>query len=271
MSSYETLQLEIDQRGVAHLTLNRPEARNAMSQRMIQELRDASGQLAANDAVRCVVLTGAGEVFCAGGDLKGMQTQATGTRQDRIRDATELAKLLADLSTFPKLLVGRINGSAYGGGLGLISICDIAIGLVGSRFCLTEVRLGLIPATISPYVVAKMGVPAARRVMLNASEMNGHDAKNLGLLDEAVEADQLDEAVQREVRALLRCAPGAVARAKELIRFVSTHDVKQNIQYTAARLADAWESEEVAEGIQAFLSKRKPKWHVAEQSREGAS
>lgn len=262
MSTFETISLNIDARGIARLALDRPESRNAMSQQMIQELHMAARQLSDDDAIRAVVLTAAGEVFCAGGDLKGMQTQAFGTREDRIRDATELAQTLALLNQMPKPVIGRINGSAYGGGVGLISICDLAIGVSGAKFCLTEVRLGLIPATISPYVVAKLSVPNARRVMLNAREMDSALALRLGLLNEVVAPEELDAAVEREVVALLKCAPGAVANAKELIRFVSTHDTPSNIEHTAEALADAWESAEVAEGIQAFLSKQKPKWHV---------
>lgn len=262
MSAWESLSLDIAPTGIARLTLNRPEAKNAMSPGMIVELREAARQLAADDKVRGVVLTGAGDVFCAGGDLKGMQTQIFNSREGRINDATELARLLAELDQLPKPLIGRINGPAFGGGLGLISVCDLAIGLTTAKFALTEVRLGLIPATISPYVVARLGVTHSRRVMLNASEMDGAQAARLGLLSEAVAPNELDAAVDREVAALLRCAPGAVARAKELIRFVSRHDTEANIAYTAERLADAWESPELQEGIAAFLEKRKPAWQA---------
>lgn len=262
MSSLETVLIEIDSAGVARLTLNRPESRNAMSPEMIVELRTACRQLAADPAVRAVVLTAAGDVFCAGGDLKGMQRQVIGTRESRVQDATELAELLAEMNALPKPLIGRINGSAFGGGVGLISVCDIAIGLENAKFALTEVRLGLVPATISPYVVAKLGVPNARRVMLNGADMSGEKAARLGLLSEAVAADELDAAVEREVTALLRCAPGAVARAKKLIEFVSTHSQAENIPFTAAQLADCWECQELQDGIAAFLSKAKPPWHV---------
>lgn len=264
MSDFQTLLVERDARGVVRLTLNRPDARNAMSQDMILELRSAVRQLADDAAVRVIVLSGAGEVFCAGGDLKMMQTQVTNSREGRIRDATELARLLAELNECPKPLVGRINGSAFGGGLGLISICDIAIGVYSAKFALTEVRLGLIPATISPYVVAKLGVPNSRRVMLNALELDGADAARLGLLSAAVEPVDLDAAVEREIRQFLLCAPGAVTAAKRLIHFVSRHEAAENIPYTAERLADAWESSELQEGIAAFLMKRKPNWYVAE-------
>lgn len=264
MSTFETLLLEIDELGVARLTLNRPEARNAMSQELIRDLTAAARDLAQNDKVRVVVLSGAGEVFCAGGDLKMMQRQVTGTRDSRVADARELAQLLSDLDRLPKPIVGRINGPAFGGGLGLISICDIAIGLTTAKYCLTEVKLGLIPATISPFVVAKMGVPNARRVMLNAREMDGAEAVALGLLSAAVEPQHLDTAVEREVQLFLRCAPGAVSRAKQLIEYVSTHEPQENLEYTSERLADCWESAEIQEGIAAFLSKRKPAWQVGE-------
>ena len=260
MGEYSAITLEREARGVARLTLNRPDARNAMSQEMIRELRAAADQLAGDAAVRVVVLTGAGEVFCAGGDLKGMAQQAAATREERIRDATELARLLADLNELPKPVVGRINGPAYGGGVGLISVCDVAIGVTGATFSLREVKLGLIPATISPYVVARIGVPRARGVMLNARDWDGAAAVRVGLLNEVVDAANLDEAIEREVKLLLKCAPGAVARCKELIRFVSAHDPEANLRYTAERLADAWESAELAEGIDSFMNKRPPKW-----------
>ncbi len=262
MPETATLLVTRSPRGIATVTLNRPEARNAMSQQMIVELRAAFRELVADTAIRGIVLTGAGEVFCAGGDLKGMQQQAVNSRARRIQDATELAQLLAELNQSPKPLLGRINGPAFGGGLGLISVCDLAIGVHGAKFALTEVRLGLIPATISPYVVARLGVNHSRRVMLNGYEMDAPQAVRFGLLTDAVAPEELDAAIEREIAALLRCAPGAVARAKELIRFVSTQDTAENIRFTAEQLADCWESAELQEGIAAFLAKRKPAWQV---------
>jgi methylglutaconyl-CoA hydratase len=263
VSNFEMVDVAIDARGVARLTLNRPEAKNAMSQGLMRELSVAAKQLVADPAVRAIVLTGAGEVFSAGGDLKGMQQQAANTRAGRMSDAVEFATILGELDRLPKPLIGRINGSAFGGGLGLISICDMAIGITSATFRLTEVTLGLIPATISPFVVAKMGVPHARRVMLNAYKMDGQAAVRLGLLDEAVASiEELDKAVEREVAAVLACAPGAVANCKALIRYVSTHEGQDNLDYTATALADAWESAELKEGIDAFLNKRKPKWQA---------
>lgn len=257
---YETLLVEPSPQGLVRLTLNRPEAKNALSQQMIDELRTAVRALADDASVRGVVMTGAGDVFCAGGDLKGMQRQASGTRSQRLADATALAELLLELDTFPKPLLGRINGSAFGGGLGLISVCDLAIGLEASKFALTEVRLGLIPATISPFVVARLGVPHARRLMLNATEISGAEAVRYGLLSAAVGAGQLDAAVEAETGRLLQCAPRAVMAAKRLIRTVSRQGPQENVEYTAAALADCWESEELAAGVQAFLTRQKPPW-----------
>ena len=263
MNRFEMIDVSIDARGVAKLTLNRRDAKNAMSQQLMRELRTAAGQLAEDESIRVVVLTGAGEVFSAGGDLKGMTQQAANTREGRLADATEFATTLLELDQLPKLLIGRINGSAFGGALGLISICDIAIGLAASTFRLSEVTLGLIPATIAPYVVAKLGVPNARRIMLNAHKLDGITAGRMGLLDDVVSTnEELDAAVEREVTAALLCAPGAVANAKELIRFVSTHHAQENLQYTASALADAWATAEIREGIDAFFNKRKPNWQA---------
>ena len=263
MSEFEMINVSIETRGVAQLTLDRPESKNAMSQPLMRELAAAAKQLAEDETVRVIVLTGAGEVFSAGGDLKGMTQQAGNTREGRIRDATEFATILLELDRLAKPLIGRINGSAFGGGLGLISVCDIAIGLADSTFRLSEVTLGLIPATISPYVVAKIGVPNARRIMLNARKLDGVAAAQLGLLDVAVRTiEELDEAVEREVAAALLCAPGAVANAKKLIRFISTHDAQENLKYTATALADAWETAEIREGIDAFFHKRNPNWQA---------
>jgi methylglutaconyl-CoA hydratase len=260
---FELVDVAVDGRGVGRLTLNRPEAKNAMSQPLMRELGAAAQQLALDPAVRVIVLTGAGDVFSAGGDLKGMQQQAANSREGRMADATEFAQTLGLLDQLPKPLLGRINGSAFGGGLGLISICDIAIGLADSTFRLSEVTLGLIPATISPFVIAKIGVPNARRVMLNASKLDGTSAARLGLLDEVVPTvEALDAAIEREVTATLLCAPGAVANCKQLIRHVGAHSAEENLPYTATALADAWETAEIREGIEAFFHKRKPNWQA---------
>ncbi len=261
MADESLVLVEIDDLGIARLTLNRPDARNAMSNDLMSELKIAVQQVGSNEKVRAVVLTGAGDIFCAGGDLKGMQRQASNSREGRMADASEFAATLREINEMPKLLIGRINGPAFGGGVGLMSLCDITIGLSAASYRLTEVTLGLIAATISPYVVAKIGVPNARRMMLNALPLDGAAAKQLGLLDVVVESEEaLDAAVEKEIAHVLKCAPGAVAGSKSLIRFVGSHDSDANFQYTVNALADAWETEEIKEGIGAFLGKRKPNW-----------
>lgn len=178
---FETIQIAVDERGVATLTLNRPEQHNALSGLMIDELLSATLRLANDDAVRIVVLTGQGTSFCAGGDLSWMQAQVEATRADRIEAARKLALMLKALRDLPKPLIGRVNGQAYGGGVGLISVCDAAIGVTGARFGLTETKLGLIPATISPYVVARIGQAHALRNFTSARLFDAETARHMGL------------------------------------------------------------------------------------------
>jgi methylglutaconyl-CoA hydratase len=261
MSDEQLVTINTDAQGIGWLTLNRPDAKNALSDDLMQQLRQATGTLGKDDNVRAIVLSGTGDIFCAGGDLKGMKHQASNSRTGRIADASNFAATWRELDELPKPLIGRINGSAFGGGVGLMSLCDITIGLSDAAYRLTEVTLGLIAATISPYVIARTGVPNARRMMLNALPMDGALAQQLGLLDVVVDsAEALDTAVEREIACVLKCAPGAVARTKELIRFVSTQNANENFDYTVNALADAWETEEIREGIDAFLNKRKPHW-----------
>ena len=184
--SYETLLIEREARGVARLVLNRPEKHNAMSGVMIGELSAAAAELAADDSVRVVVLTGAGDSFCAGGDLGWMRAQMEADSMSRGAEAGRLAAALGALNRLPKPLIGRIQGQAFGGGIGLMSVCDVAVGLRGAKFGLTETRLGLIPATIGPYVLARMGEAMARRVFMSARLFDADEAVRLGLLARAV-------------------------------------------------------------------------------------
>jgi methylglutaconyl-CoA hydratase len=264
--SFETISLERGEAGIRRLTLNRPDAHNAMNRRMIAELSQAATAIEADPEARVVVLTGEGATFCAGGDLRWMERTLKGSREARIREALALADMLAALDSLSKPLVGRIQGSAYGGGLGLISVCDVAVAAESARFSLTEVRLGLIPATISPFVVARIGAANARRTFLTARRFDAGEAKCVGLVHEVASADGLDAAVEREVHDILRGGPRALATAKELITRVASQDAATNRVYTAARLADAWETEEAREGIAAFFGKRPPPWQVPDQS-----
>jgi methylglutaconyl-CoA hydratase len=257
---YDTLLLTRDDRGVATLTLNRPEKHNAMSGLMLQELQDAARALAADRSVRVVVLTGAGKSFCAGGDLGWMQAQMEADAETRGREARVLAEMLNLLNTLPQPLIGRLQGNAFGGGVGMASVCDVAIGVDRLKMGLTETKLGLIPATIGPYVIARMGEARARRVFMSARLFDAAEAVDLGLLSRAVPADSLDAAVEAEVTPYLDCAPGAVADAKALARALGPRIDKSTIDFTISALVTRWESAEAVEGINAFFDKRTPSW-----------
>jgi methylglutaconyl-CoA hydratase len=257
---FEAIRVETDGRGVATVTLDRPEKHNAMSAAMLAELTDAAAVLGADPAVRAVVLTGAGRSFCAGGDLGWMMAQIEADRAGRMAEARRLAGTLRALNEMPRPLIGRIQGNAFGGGLGLIAVCDVAVAADGARFGLTETRLGLIPATIGPYVLARMGEGKARRVFMSARLFGAAEAVALDLLARAVPAEALDAAVEAEVAPYLSVAPGAVGRAKALARFLGPRIDDAVIEATIVRLADAWEAPEAREGIAAFLEKRQPPW-----------
>ncbi len=257
----ETVTVSTDDRGVATLTLNRPEKHNAMNGTLIAEVRQAADALAADDDVRIVVLTGADcASFCAGGDFNWFKSVADASREVRKQGGLELANMLLALNTLPKPLIGRINGSAFGGGTGMISVCDYTIGVIGARYGLTEVRLGLVAATISPYVVARIGVPNARAVMFSGALFSAERGGEIGLLNEVVDSDDLDARVNAVIADHLEAAPGAVATTKKLIAYVSTHGTEENIEYTASCIADAWETDEGTAGIAAFLGKTLPPW-----------
>lgn len=256
----DRLDLQIDGRGVAWLRLNRPEAHNAVDQAMIRELAEAAGRLGQDPKVRVVVLTGAGRSFCAGGDLGWMRAQMAADAQTRAREAQSLADMLSALDAMPKPLIGRVQGQAFGGGLGLMSVCDVAIGVEGARFGLTEVRLGLIPATIGPYVVARMGAARARRVFFSGRIFDAAEAVELGLLARVVPEDGLDAAIEAEIAPYLAAAPGAVAEGKRLVADLAGRVEADAVARTVAALIARWESEESAEGIAAFFERRKPGW-----------
>ncbi len=258
--NYHTIRTEIDRHGIATLTLDQPDKHNAMSSQMIEELSNAARSLGKNNDVRAVILTGEGKSFCAGGDLGWMRSQFEADRETRIGEAMKLAKMLRDLNELPKPLIGRINGQAFGGGIGMMSVCDVAIGVDTAKFALTETRLGLIPATISPYVLARMGEGVARRVLMSGRRFDAEEAVRLGLLAKAVAAADLDAAVQAEIEPYFSTAPGAMAKAKRLARSLGPVINEATMLDTANQLADCWEDPETQEGIAAFFDKRKPAW-----------
>jgi methylglutaconyl-CoA hydratase len=256
----ETIRIERDARGVATLWLARPAKHNAMSAQMIAELHAAAEELGTDDAVRVVVLAAEGKSFCAGGDLGWMREQFAADPAVRSKEAAKLAHMLQALNTMPKPLIGRIHGNAFGGGVGLVSVCDVAIGADTLLMGLTETRLGLIPATIGPYVCARMGEAKARRVFMSGRRFDAAEAVELDLLARAVPIDALDEVVEAEVSPYLECAPGAVARSKALLRHMGPQINDELIAHTVAELARCWEGQEAPEGVGAFFEKRNPSW-----------
>ncbi|MEP3786625.1 crotonase/enoyl-CoA hydratase family protein [Ascidiaceihabitans sp.] len=256
----DTISIDVDARGVAKLTLDRADKHNAMSAQMLAELTQAAHDLGSDDAVRVVVLTGAGKSFCAGGDLGWMREQMAADAETRGREAAKLAHMLQAMNTMPKPLIGALQGNAFGGGVGMASVCDVAIGVDHLKMGLTETRLGIIPATIGPYVIARMGEGRARRVFMSSRLFGAAEAVDLGLLARAVPAETLTEAVEAEVVPYLSCAPGAVAAAKALARDLGPRIDNDTIAMTINALKSRWETDEAAEGIGAFFDKRKAAW-----------
>lgn len=260
MTDYTTLALSKDSDGVVELMLNRPEKRNALSAEMIAELTDFATTTGAERTTRAVILSGAGEMFCSGGDLRWMQTQIEADRATRMAEARKLAVMLHALNTMPTPLIGRVHGAAFGGGVGLASVCDIAIAAQGTKFGFTETRLGLIPATIGPYVLARMGEGMARRVFMSSRRFSAAEAREFGLIAEVAQDEQLIPMTRAEVEPYLSVSPQAVAAAKALARDLGPKIDDAVIDATIERLADTWETEDAAEGIAAFLQKRPPNW-----------
>lgn len=255
-----TIRIEEDRRGVARLVLARPQKRNAMSGEMISEITAAADRLGASGTVRVVVLEAEGPVFCAGGDLGWMRAQMAADSATRAREAAALAGMLKMLNELPKPLVGKVHGDAFGGGVGLMAVCDVAVAADSARFGLTETRLGLIPATIGPYVVARMGEARARRVFFSARIFGAREAERLGLVARVVPSEGLDDATEAEVAPYLACAPGAVAEAKALVRRLGGLADDAAIRRSVEALVARWESAEAEEGTKAFFEKRDPPW-----------
>ncbi|MGR3541330.1 MAG: crotonase/enoyl-CoA hydratase family protein [Hasllibacter sp.] len=254
-----SVRIDIDGRGVAVLSIDREAKRNAMDRAVIDGLREAAEGLGADPAVRAVVLTGRGAAFCAGGDLNWMREQMDATAAERAEGARALAGMLGALDAMPKPLIGQVNGDAFGGGVGLCCVCDVAVAAQGARFGLTETRLGLIPATIGPYVAARLG-PKLRRVFMAPRIFGADEAAGLGIVARAVPEGALDGAVEAEVAPYLDAAPGAVAEAKALARRLSGAPGRAEIDASVEALVARWESDEAPEGVSAFFERRAAAW-----------
>ena len=251
---------QVDDDGVAWVTLTRPEVHNAFDDTLIAELSAVLGGFASDERVRAVVLGAQGRSFSAGADLNWMQRMAGYSERENLDDALSLAALMRRLYELPKPTLALVQGSTYGGGVGLVACCDIAIAAETANFCFSEVRLGLIPAAIGPYVIAAMGERAVRRYFLTAETFSAREAMRFGLVHDVVPDEALRDIGRRVIKALLRGGPNAQVAAKDLILTIAGRSLDDLSEETAKRIARLRVSEEGREGIAAFLEKRKPGW-----------
>lgn len=249
--------------GLATVTLNRPDVRNAFNEEVIAELTQAFTQLGQQEDVRCIVLAANGPAFCAGADLNWMRRIADYSHAENLADAAQLAEMLRVIHTCPKPTVARIQGDVYAGGTGLVAVCDVAVSVDTAHFCLSEVRLGLIPATISPYVIRAMGTRAAHRYFLTAERFDAAEALRIGFVHEVVAAEALDATVAQITSALLAASPDAVTTCKWLVQGVAGQEISRAlVAMTVQAIADSRTSDHGREGVQSFLQKRKPDWSL---------
>ncbi len=258
--NWQSIDITMHER-VATVTLDRPDVRNAFNEATIAELALAFDELGRDEDVRAIVLAANGPAFCAGGDLNWMKQMAGYSDAENLADATKLADMLRTIYLCPKPVVAKIQGDCYAGGMGLVAACDVAVAVEGANFCLSEVKLGLIPATISPFVIKAMGENAARRYFLTAERFSAHEAHRIGFVHEVVAFDALDGAVAAIVKALVTNSPNAVQQAKVLVRDIAGRPVDNALLADSAeRIAAIRASGEGREGVASFLEKRKPSW-----------
>lgn len=255
---------EMDTRGVVRITLNRPDIHNAFDDTVVDQLSEAFARADSDSAARVVVLQTSGKSFCAGGDLNWMRRMATYTYDENLRDSNALAEMLRRLNRLSKPAIARVQGAAYGGGVGLVSCCDMAIAAPEATFCLSEVKVGMIPATISPYVINAIGERASRRYFTTAEVISAEKALQLGLVSELVEADALDARVEKIIGKILLNGPRGVGEAKRLVLDFAGRSINPElIAESSERIATTRGSDEGREGLTAFLEKRKPRWQIS--------
>jgi len=248
----------------ATVTLNRPEVRNAFNDEVIAELTQAFTELGQDAQVRAIVLAAEGTAFCAGADLNWMRRMADYTDAENLADAAQLAEMLRVIYTCPKPTVARIQGDVVAGGMGLVATCDMAVSVDTAHFCLSEVKLGLYPATISPYVIRAMGARAAHRYFLTAERFDAAEALRIGFVHAVVPAEQLDDQVAQMTKALVNASPNAVKECKTLLQDVAGKDIDATlIAHTVNGIASIRASSQGKEGVQSFLQKRKPNWLIS--------
>jgi methylglutaconyl-CoA hydratase len=263
--NFNTIQVQLDTRGVLTVSLNRPQVRNAFNEEMINELGRVFTQEVLRPEVRIVVLKGEGGIFCAGGDLNWMKKSVERTREENLGDTRKLTLMFKAMNECPKPLVGQVQGAAIGGGVGLVSVCDLVIADSHAEFSLSEVRLGIVPSCIGPFVVSKIGASNARALFVSAQRFNASRALQIGLIHQEVEnSDELPKALEQVLSGMLQCGPQAIQVAKKLVLDLAWPERRAHIsdcyEYVAKILSDIRVSPEGQEGVRAFLEKRKPNW-----------
>ncbi|MBH1963867.1 MAG: enoyl-CoA hydratase/isomerase family protein [Comamonadaceae bacterium] len=252
------------QNQIATVVLSRPELRNAFNDEVIADLTHAFSSLGEDPQVRAIVLMAEGPAFCAGADLNWMRRMADYSQEENERDAEKLAFMMRTIYECPKPTIARVQGDVYAGGMGLVAACDVAVSVDTAHYCLSEVKLGLTPATISPYVIRAMGPRAAHRYFLTAERFDAQQALRLGFVHEVVPADQLNDVVSTWVNAFLAGSPNALKECKKLVQYVADRDITRLlIDHTVKAIAEIRSSDEGKEGVQSFLSKTKPGWLVS--------
>ena len=252
----------VAENGLATITMNRPSSHNAFNNEVIQLLQDAFARAANDNSVRALLLQAAGSSFCSGGDMNWMKAMAAYSYEDNLADSRKIAAMLHCLNTLPMPTIARVQGAAYGGGVGLVACCDIAIASSNAKFCLSEVKVGMIPATISPYVIAAIGQRASRRYFTTAEVISAEKALDLSLISECCATDEdADQCIAALIKGLLKNGPRAVCEAKKLVLDLSNRPIDAElIEESSRRIALTRDSSEGKEGLSAFLEKRKPNW-----------
>lgn len=263
--SYSTIKVSLDSRGILTVALNRPEVRNAFNEEMIEELDRVFTHEALEPKVRGIVLKGEGSVFCAGGDLNWMKKSVEHTRDENLNDTRKLTLMFKTMNECPKPVIALVQGAAIGGGVGLVSVCDIVISVAKTEFSLSEVRLGVVPACIGPFVISKIGASNARALFISAQRFQAERAMALGLVHQVVATqEELEPALEQVLGGILKCGPNAIQIAKKLVLDLSWPERRAHIsdcyEFVAKVLADLRVTPEAQEGVRAFLEKRKPNW-----------
>jgi len=256
---YELIEVLKDN-DIATVALNRPEVHNAMNERLIKELTTCFKELANDEKTKVIILTGKGESFCAGADLNWMKSMVMYSKEENIRDSKLLLDMYETIYSCPKPVIGKINGHAFGGGLGLIAVCDVNIASIGSKFAFSEVKLGIMPSVISTYVVKRIGLANMRRLFITGERFNSEYAKEIGLIDFITEKDDFNSTVERYVDQLKSSSPKAIKEIKNLVNNYKKLDIEKYKEFTVEKISELRVSDEGQEGMNAFLEKRRPKW-----------